>query len=233
MFTNNVVTRFPNGITNNDAASAFNGLPVLDPTKVHMYFEDFDLYTAGDWTITATGAGTEALTNVNGGVLLLTCSAADNDNIFYQKVGASFLPTAGKAMWFATRFATSDATQSDIVVGLQIVDTTPLDVTDGIYFLKADDAATVSLIARKNATTGSVTGTVTGTLVNATYTKLAWFYDGVDRVWYAQDGTILGSVDASSTFLPDTILTVSFGIQNGEAVAKTLSMDYLMVAMER
>jgi hypothetical protein len=42
-----------------------------------------------------------------------------------------------------------------------------------------------------------------------------------------------GSLSASSTYLPDTELTVSFGIQNGEAVAKTMTVDYIFAAKER
>jgi hypothetical protein len=36
-----------------------------------------------------------------------------------------------------------------------------------------------------------------------------------------------------ATYLPDTELTISFGIQNGEAVAKTMSVDYVFCAAER
>jgi hypothetical protein len=31
----------------------------------------------------------------------------------------------------------------------------------------------------------------------------------------------------------DEDLTVSFGIQNGEAVAKTMTVDYILAAMDR
>jgi len=136
---NPMVTRFPNGVTNATENAIFADLTVPDVTKFHTYFNDFDVYTAGDWVVTETQAGaTQALTAGDGGLLLLTNSAADDDIIVLQKTPAAFTFTAGKKTFFSARLMVSDATQSDFVVGLQVVDTTPLDVTDGVYFLKSD-----------------------------------------------------------------------------------------------
>jgi len=230
----NIVTRFPGGVTNNAENNIFADMPQDDPTKFHEYWNDFDNYTAADWVVTETQAGaTQALTAGDGGLLLLTNSAADDDLISLQKTPAAFSFTAGKRAFFKCRFKVSDATQSDVVFGLQVVDTTPLDVTDGVYFLKADGAATVDVICRKNATTGSTSASAVATLVADTYIELAWYYDGVSKVAYAVDGLVKGTLDASSTYLPDTVTTVSFAIQNGEAVAKTMTVDYVYAAIER
>lgn len=230
-------TRFPGGVTNAAKQSTLWNFPSMDPSKVHTFFDDFDRYVAGDWTITTTEAGagdaTEALTDIDGGALLITNDAADNDNDFFQKVGESFLMEAGKRAWFKARFKVSDATQSDVVIGLQITDTSPLDVTDGIYFLKADGAATFDVICRKNATTGSTSATGVATLVADTFIVLGWFYDGKGALTYFVNDVMVGTLDATSTYLPDTELTVSFGIQNGEAVAKTMTLDYILAAKER
>jgi len=43
---------------------------------------------------------------------------------------------------------------------------------------------------------------------------------------------VVGSLSIASYF-PDTTLTVSFALQNGEAVAKTMTVDYVYVAQER
>ena len=50
-------TRFPNGITNVGEQSLFAELGQPAATIFHTYFEDFDYYTAGDWTVTETDAG--------------------------------------------------------------------------------------------------------------------------------------------------------------------------------
>lgn len=225
-------TRFPVGVTN--SASGTNtgmyGLP--DPSSWHQYFDDFDTYTAGQWTITAVGAGTTALTDIDGGAILLTNAAADDDSRFHQKVGESFLMTAGKPAIFKARFKVSDATQSDLVIGLQVTDTTPLDATDGIYFIKADGSTSLSAVCRKNATTGS-TSLTAATLANDTFVTVGWYYDGKASVAVFVDDAQVGTLDGSSTYLPDTELTVSFGIQNGEAVAKTMTVDFILASESR
>lgn len=229
--------RYPSGVTTAISTNPLGMFGMPDPTKWHVYWNDFTTYAAGDWTITKTEAGagsaTHTLTDINGGALLITCDAADNDNVFYQKVGESFLLAANKQAFFKCRFKTSDATQSDIVFGLQITDTTPLDVTDGVYFLKADGAATADFICRKDASTGSTSDAVAITLADDTFVTLAWYYDGVSTIKYYKDDALVGEVSASSSYLPDTELTISFGIQNGEAVAKTMTVDYLFAALER
>lgn len=233
-FLDLTTTRLPNGFTNVGDSSIFANMTQPDPTKFHEYWNDFDTYTAGDWVVTETQAGaTQALTAGDGGWLLLTNTAADDDLIALQKTPAAFTLTAGKKAFFRCRFKVSDATQSDVVFGLQVVDTTPLDVTDGIYFLKSDGAATVNFICRKNATTGSTSASSVATLANDTFVTLGFYYDGIDKVYYSVDGTIGGSLDASSSYLPDTITTVSFAVQNGEAVAKTMTVDYVYAAIER
>ena len=227
-------TRFPYGLTNVGETDLFSDMVQPDPTLFHTYLNDFDTYTAGDWTVTETdAAATQALTAGDGGLLLITNTAADNDLVALQKNPAAFTFTAGKKTFFRCRFKVSDATQSDLVFGLQVVDATPLDVTDGIYFVKADGVATVNFICRKDASTGSTTASAVATMANDTFIELGFYYDGQSSVAYEVNGSVLGSLDASSTFLPDAICTVSFALQNGEAVAKTMTVDYVYVAKER
>lgn len=230
----NLVTRFPNGVTNVADNALFADMVQPDPTKFHTFFDDFDTYAAGDWVVTETQAGaTQALTAGDGGLLLLTNTAADDDLVALQKTPAAFTFTAGKKTFFSCRFKVSDAAQSDVVIGLQVVDTTPLDVTDGVYFLKADGSTAISVICRKNATTGSTSASSIATLANDTFIELGFAYDGEGKVYYEVNGNVVGSLDASSSYLPDTTCTVSFALQNGEAVAKTMTVDYIYVAKER
>ena len=224
-------TRFPNGITNVGEQSLFAELGQPAATIFHTYFEDFDYYTAGDWTVTETDAGaTQALTDGDGGLLLITNTAADNDLVSLQKKGESFRFESGKALFFEARFKVSDATQSDVVIGLQITDTTPLDVTDGVFFIKADGAATVNFLVEKNNT--ATTASSIATMANDTYIRLGFYYDGSSAVQYFVNGTYTGS--SVTTNLPDDEdMTVTIAIQNGEAAAKTMTVDYVYVAKER
>lgn len=231
---NTVNTRLSGGVTNVGETDLFADMVQPDPTLFHQYFNDFDAYVAGDWVVTETDSGaTQALTAGDGGLLLVTNTAADDDLVALQKTPAAWTFTAGKKLFFRCRFKVSDATQSDVVIGLQVVDTTPLDVTDGVYFLKADGSTAFSVVCRKNATTGSTSAASVATLANDTFIELGFYYDGVSKVYYEVNGSVTGALDASSAHLPDTTCTVSFALQNGEAVAKTMTLDYVFVAKER
>ena len=240
-------TRFTGGgVTTARKAESLGMFGMPDPTKWHVYFNDFDTFSATDWTITTTEAGagdaTEALTDANGGVLLITNDAADDDADWFQKVGESFLLAAGKKCFFKARFAVSDATQSDWIMGLQVTDTTGGaaggdGATDGIFFQKDDGDTNVDFYVQKNATTGQLTNTAITTAAAAdTYMTLAFYFDGVRYVECFKDDAKVYTADLTTTlttYLPDTELTISFGIQNGEAVAKTMSVDYIFCALER
>lgn len=228
------VTQFSGGIGTVADNSPWSALKTPLPTQYHSFFDDFDRYVAGDWTITTTEAGagsaSQALTDGDGGLLLITNDAADDDRVFYQKKGESFKFAVGKKLFFEARFKISDATQSDFVMGLQITDTTPLDVTDGVFFIKSDGAATVTLRVEKD-NTATASGTV-ATMANDTFVRLGFYYNGVDAVFAIVDGAAVERL--AVTNLPDDEdLTISFGIQNGEAVAKTMTLDYIWAAKER
>lgn len=230
---NATVTRLPSGITNVAENTIFADMRQPNPMLFASYLNDFFAYVAADWVVTETDAGaTQALTAGHGGLLLLTNTAADNDLVALQKTPAMILLDLAKKTFFSSRFKISDATQSDFVMGLQVVDTTPLDVTDGIYFLKADGAATFDIVARKDATTGSTSATSIGTIVADTFIQLEWYYDGAGYLSYAVDGTVKGSL-AITDYFPNTAITVSFAIQNGEGVAKTMTVDWVYAAQER
>jgi hypothetical protein len=230
------VSRFPDGVSTTSESDIFASLPQSDPTKLHTVWDDFDTYTAGNWVVTNTGAATEALTAGDGGLILLTNSAGDDDVCSLQSLVANFAMASGKKAWFKSRLKVSDATQIDFMVGLVIVDTSPFASapTDGIYFRKDDGDTNLDFSVRKDATTGNNEATAIATVVADTYMELAWYYDGVSKVFYAVDGVVKGSLDASSTYLPDAAnLAVTIALQNGEAVAKTMTVDYVFASKAR
>ena len=224
-------TNFPNGLTNRTAGEIFGSLKTFDPTRFHTFFEDFDYYVAANWTVTETGVATQALTDEDGGVLLITNAAADNDASFQQKVGENILFETGKPLYFKARFKVNDATQSDVVMGLQITDTTPLDVTDGVFFIKNDGETNVTLVIEKNNTQTTIANVTD--LANDTYVTLAYYWDGINAIWAGVGNGAVAKVEVGDNLPDDEALTISFGIQNGEAVAKTMSVDYIFVAKER
>lgn len=211
------------------------GIP--NPFKYAVLAEDFMTFTSAQWTVTETQIGaTQAISaGEDGGVLLLTNSAADNDLNSIQRVasgvtGEHFKWSSDRDSFFICRFKVDDATNSDVVVGLQITDTTPLDVTDGLFFYKPEATTTMSLIVEKNNTN---TATAAGTVVSNTYHEVAWYYsakDGLFHIFF--DGAEVGTSVATNA-VDDEELTVTLAVQNGSAAARTLSVDYFMSAKAR
>lgn len=216
---------------------------VGNKTTFYEFFDDFIEFDAADWTITTTEAGagsaSEALTPGAGGQLLITNDAADNDHDFFQKPGESFAFVAGKRAYFGIRFQTSDATDSDIIAGLVITDTTPLAHTDGIAFVKDDGDTNIDFTVTKDSTETEVAAI--GTLEDDTWITLEFYYDGFTdedggltgaRLQAFVNGSRVGAA-ALDNVPDDEELTVTFGIQNGEAVAKTMTVDWVRAFIER
>lgn len=239
--------RFPFGVTTAQKQNPLGFFGQPDPTQWYTYFEDFDYFTVADWTITTVeagaGAATEALTDGAGGLLLVTNDDADNDSDFFQKVGETVLMAAGKRTIGKVRFACSEATESEWYFGLMVADTDPFSstagdgVTDGIFFMKEDGSTNVSFYCQKNTTTGQIgEANVTTAAAAGTFQTLGFDFDGKRYIRLWKDDVQLETLDLGATvadYLPDTELTVSFGIKNGNAVARTLTVDYLFFAQER
>lgn len=229
-------TRYPGGI--NDHASGNAGMgryyPQPDPLRFIRYVNDFQIYTAGDWTVTETQAGaTQAASNAHGGVLVLTNSAADDDLNALQCPNENFKCSTTGRFWLRARFKVSDATQSDLMLGLAITDTSPLASlpSDGIYFYKADASTSLTAAVRKDATSSSIT---MGAMADDTYVLAEMYYDGKGRLTAMLNGATVGTDVTSTTNFPtDEELAVIIAVQNGEASAKTLSVDYIEILMER
>jgi hypothetical protein len=210
------------------------GLP--DPTRWITHFEDFTQggFLATDWTTTAVGTGTTAITDANGGALLVTTSGASGDSRYAQKIGRNMLMAVGKKAFFKARLSIDNVLTSSMIVGLQLNDTTPKDATDGIYFFKSS-ANSVDFFARRDATTGSRSATGVATMVNATMMEFGWAYDGIDTVYYSIDGVVRGGLNVAGTTpaLPDALLSLSFGVETNAVATRAMTVDYLFAAMER
>jgi len=230
-----MTTHFTSGVTNVSGDGTLGKLKAPAPHKYHSYFNDFDTYLASDWTITTTEAGTgtatEALADGDGGLLLVTNAAGDNDHDFFQLVKEGYKYEAGKQLAFNIRFKTSDATQTDIVAGLQLTDTTPLDVTDGIFFLKEDGSTSISFIVEKDSTQSTLT--LPNALADDTFMTLGFVFDPKNQKFHVFQDNVLAGTVVNTNAPDDEELTVSFGVQNGEAVAKTMTIDYVGAMKER
>lgn len=236
-----MTTRFQNGVTNATRGSTLGDFIGPDPTRYHVWFDDFDNYDASHWVVTEVdtdgdGSVAVATSSTDGGVLNVPCEADELDSTFLQWAGEessgvkeTFKFESGKKLWFKARFKVSDATDTAVVAGLQITDTDPVAVTDGVFFYKADTSTTMNLIVEKDSTE---TSTTTGTIADATWYKIGFYYDGVDAIKVYFDDEHVGT--SATTNLPDNEeLTISFGVHNGAEGAESIDVDYVFVAKER
>lgn len=227
------MTRFPNGLSTRKNTDPFGQYFHPDQTDEHRYIDDFNTFTSTAWTNTVVGTSTPALVAGDGGILSIATSATSSDSSFLQRVPESYSMETGKPSWFSCRFQVS-LLSSVVVFGLQVTDTTPEDVTDGIYWVSTTATGALTFYCRKDATTGSISSTAAGTLVAATYTELAWYWDGKNTINFYQDRVQKGSLTGiATTYLPDTTLTPSFGVRTTSAAIKTMLVDYFYISKSR
>ena len=108
-----------------------------------------------------------------------------------------------------------------------------MTATDGIFFRKDDGNALLDLVVEKNNQAIEASGIAT--LANDTFITATFFIDpSSSKVFYCiNNGEPVGVVIPDASFPDDEDLTVSFGIQNGAAAVKTLTVDYITAMIER
>jgi len=230
---------FRDGFNNLPASHWMSGRDFLEipyPARWETYFEDFGVYRSGDFSVTETGSGTRVMADANPSSLLITNAAADNDVNTFQvdgngSTGEVWTVPVGKKFYFEIKFKTSDATQSDLFLGLAVEDGTLVASAPANYlaFTKDDGDALIDFHSVSSSTDTASTGVAT--LVADTYTTLAFYWNGVSTIQIAVDNVLVAT--ASNVTPPTTEMKVSFAVQNGEAVAKTMNVDYIFVARER
>lgn len=227
--------------------TAFRDLTRLHPTEeIYTLFTDWNTYTTTDWILTTTEAGagsaTEALADAAGGVLVVTNDAADNDLDAFQWAGnkgsvqETFKYVSGKTFRIWGRFKILEVIQCDLMMGVYITDTDPIGgVSDGIYIRSNDGSAALEGVLEKNA---SETMVAMGSLVANTWHTFEIYHNGgtasgLSSVDFYLDGTRVGGTRTLTNLCDDEELALSFVIQNGEAVANVLSVDYIGVQLQR
>jgi hypothetical protein len=223
--------------------------------RLNEYFNDFNTYAAGDWTVTAVGGGTSALTGVNGGALLVTTGASSADIQGNEFPVKTFAFTAGSQVWFSINVSFAHASNSAFMAGLAntFIALTP---TDGVYFSKPSGAAVMNLIVRAASTSTTMT---IGTVVAATAYTFSFYYDGKptpslygystigataptsQSVPYFSGGNSIAAVASSEAGATNTLanippvttlLTAGFALKAGTTAAQVATIDYFLASEE-
>lgn len=180
------------------------------------------------WKTTLVNASAIADTaGVPGGAFTITTAGADNDGVNIHPVSEPFRCAAAWPLYFGARFQVSEATQSELWVGLGTADDdwnggAP---NDYIVFTKADGSASCSFAVAKNGTASTVEGV--HTFVDATDVTLEFFFDGVNVYAYV-NGVLAATVAVSNAAFPnDEDMTPHFEFTTGAVAVETCQIAWL------
>jgi hypothetical protein len=220
-----------------------------DPSN---YFETYDDFmqqasaTASDyttWTSMDDGAtGTNAFQDVSGGVYNIVTAAAQDDYHGIRSVAKSFLPVAGKPIWFEARFKVAEAAtnKSAWIFGLMGTVTTgglqtgtsgPLASYDGIVLWKDEASMAINFETSKAGTQATATGLATS--VTDTWTRVGFYMDGT-----ATTANVIPYTDIGAGWVQGTTKTLTLSglgqmyligtVKAGAGgAAETLQLDYI------
>lgn len=228
-----------------------------DWNDVYALTSNEPVAASSPWIGTALSSGTFAQTTTGLYGVAVQSAAATTDNSGSQVQGdlASWNLPAGKAMEFIARVKQSDATQSEVLLGMCVTDTTLLDgtgtlaagltFTDGVFFYTPDGEANWYLVVRVGSINVYTSGAIAAESNDAFQvlkfrvdvdptiaSKMAVqgsVYDEATSVLYQAGSTFLTNGPASSV-----VLTPSWSFNSGDASGtKTCTNDYIGVRLQR
>ena len=242
----NVPTRLTQGLTFANQRDLLHMLPQPGDARVCYYFNDFNTYAAGDWTVTTVNSGTSALSNTLGGGLILTTGATDTNYQGNTLASTSFaISNAAAQMWFGINIALSNASTCSFVIGMTAGG--PSAPTDGIYFTKAGGSTAISGVVRGSSTSttyASLTTAQTGAMT------LGFYYNGATSPniqWFSSYGMSTASLNnpriggqlvkktTDMTNLPATTTLLApqfYLVTSSGSAAKTLTVDWMLAACD-
>lgn len=185
-----------------------------------------------NWTVTRVEAGagesTIAIVDGVGGICRITTDANEDDGINAQLIGEAFELTSDQHLYFGAFGVTlSDATQSDLFLGLAITDTDILGgVTDRIGFEKLDGSTALKCMLEKDSTETLSSSLAT---VSTSAMDLEFYWNGSAVEFFVNGSSV--ATPAVTNLPNDEILRVSWQFLAGAAAAKTCDIDRITCIM--
>jgi hypothetical protein len=251
-----LVTRFPEGVVNRPITHPMGTLPFADPSKYQVFWDDFHTFTASGSGLYGwhkdevnTGALDPTVQDAIGGVVKFTIDNADGDNANFQwaldtTVLEPFKVIAGKKAWLRVKFKTEDADKDIFQIGLHNAadDVLGTEPTDQFWFRTTRAAPDTLIFAAGKTDSTEVTASL-GTISDGTWVVATAYYDGANKVYVTREDPDTGAVTATGTctvtsssagdLLPDTEMTIGFGMEGIDTGADDGFVDFLMFVAER
>ena len=192
-------------------------------------------YEAANWTVTATGTSPVANSLVPDAIFLVTTGSTEFDGDNMQRLGSRFKLEAGKPVYFGAKLTVSDATQSDLLVGLCGVDTTltaassshAIAVSAGGAFFSKLDGVTSGYF--KTYTTGTEANSAVAFTLDTSAHWYEFYWDGYKLYGYF-DGSLIATFGSGVT---TDVLTPSICFRTGAAAAKTCTVHEMVAIAVR
>jgi hypothetical protein len=238
-----MATRFKGPLLNSDvtglgARAWFKNLPQGNEPDYVAWMKDWldgSELVAADWVNTVIDGGTDTdevfavASDALNGELTITTNNADNDANSIQSANEAWQLRVGKKLWYEARWKIEDADDSDVLMGLSITDTTPLDASDRINFKLTEGSAALAVECAKNSTATTVAAIAT--LADDTYVTTGLYWNGSNAVEVYVNRAKVATL--SSNIPDDEQLALNIRVQTGAAATRTLTIDYIKIVQER
>lgn len=226
---------FLNYHINHDKWDWFRNFDIIDAVRQE---DDFTFLEVDLYSIAQDAGGSYGVADAVNGIFALVNHADNDDDSDIAQDAETWLLAVNHPLYFECRVKISDALDADFYIGL--IDTAgyfSVGCTNGVFFWKPDGNPDLYLRCLDNSV---ATDTACGIdLEDDDWVRLAFHWDGKDTLrWFVfEDGdapqacVATGSLTAG--FVNDHEMNFGMGIRNGEAAAKTASIDYYKLAMSR
>ena len=215
----------------------------MAPNLAMDYVEHFMTFSEDEWTTILTdvgvdGAEVHALTDMHGGVLLLSTNDADEDETGIESDAEICEPDNGldNDTYFQVRFKVDDADKCEVNLGLTVTDAKPGrhhaaggGVTDGVYIWSPHNT---DVLYGSCTNGGASTDTIIGALGNAVWITAGFhFDDSANSVQFNVNGVDVGLPCTTNTPAADE-LGIMLAVQTGELVAHSMWVDWYRLISE-
>jgi len=185
-----------------------------------------DFTTAKEYTVTVVG-GVDAITQgiLAGSRAAIATAATENNGVNVQVVGTPFQLESGKPCYFGVKMSASQATESDILVGLASTDTSlvaahAITVINGVFFYKDDGATAITTNAMKASVNSAAT---VGTAMDTSKHVYEILFDGTSLSFFF-DSALVNTI---TTGWPTAVITPSVAVMAGTTTAVTSQIEWM------
>lgn len=245
--------RFLDSLTDVPPSHPFGYLERLNPSKYAMFYEDFLQFDFGDYPADSDAVALQYAITLDAeldydvsfggssGALILTTEGGDTEGGQWRLNASPFQLTANKKSWFEAKFNVTAGAgtigQESLFIGLSKNQTgtnfiddagTALAVDDAWGFVSYDAEAGVDAVVRDSDEVSTLADSAT--LVSGTNVVLSLYYDGVKTHVY-KDSLKVGEI--SGTHPTADALTMMIHFKSQEAAVKVLTLDYVLVIIEK